>query len=75
MKKIRFVLSVWVCKILIYLGKLMGKKGSATPGAIAYKICPDVLRILSVKISKGIIAVCGTNGKTTTAYLIYQMFF
>ncbi|MBE7028930.1 MAG: DUF1727 domain-containing protein [Ruminococcaceae bacterium] len=70
MKKIRFVLSVWVCKILIYLGKLMGKKGSATPGAIAYKICPDVLRILSVKISKGIIAVCGTNGKTTTNNII-----
>ncbi len=70
MKKIRFVLSIWVCKILIFVGKLMGKKGSSTPGVFALKLCPDVLRILSKKVKRGIVAVCGTNGKTTTNNLI-----
>lgn len=70
MKKLRFLLSLWVCKALILIGKLAGKKGSATPGAYAYKICPDVLKILSKKVTGGIIAVCGTNGKTTTNNLI-----
>lgn len=70
MRKIRFILAVWACKILIAVGKLTGKKSSATPGVYAYKICPDILRILSKKVSKGIIAVCGTNGKTTTNNII-----
>lgn len=70
MNKIRFLLSLWVCKGLILIGKMLGKKGSATPGVYAYKICPDVLKILSKKVKKGIIAVCGTNGKTTTNNII-----
>ena len=70
MKKIRFILSVWICKVLILVGKLMGKKGSSTPGVFAFKVCPDVLKILSKKVKHGIIAVCGTNGKTTTNNLI-----
>ena len=70
MKKIRFILSIWVCKILISVGKIMGKKGSATPGVYALKVCPNVLKILSKKVKCGIIAVCGTNGKTTTNNLI-----
>ena len=70
MKKIRFILSIWVCKILISLGKIMGKKGSATPGVYALKVCPNVLKILSKKVKYGIVAVCGTNGKTTTNNLI-----
>ena len=70
MKKIRFLLSIWICKILILIGKLMGTKSSSTPGVYAFKVCPDVLKILSKKVKCGIVAVCGTNGKTTTNNLI-----
>jgi UDP-N-acetylmuramyl tripeptide synthase len=59
--------------MLITVGKLMGKKGSSKPGEIALKICPDVLRILSKKVKKEIVAVCGTNGKTTTNNIIEKI--
>ncbi|MBQ7902021.1 MAG: DUF1727 domain-containing protein [Clostridia bacterium] len=51
----------------------MGKKGSSTPGEIALKIAPNVLRDLAKQINGGIIAVCGTNGKTTTNNLLYDL--
>ena len=70
MKKIRYILSIWAGKALIVLGKALGKKGSSKPGEIAFKICPDVLKILSGKVKKEIISVCGTNGKTTTNNII-----
>lgn len=66
----RFILSLWVCKILIFLGKLTGKKGSSTPGKFALKICPDMLRILSKKVIFQTVCVLGTNGKTTTNNMI-----
>ena len=73
MGKIRLMLAVWVCKILVVIGKIMGTKSSAAPGMYASKICPDVLPILAKQVRKGIVAVCGTNGKTTTNNLIYKI--
>ncbi|MBQ4110717.1 MAG: DUF1727 domain-containing protein [Clostridia bacterium] len=67
---IRFLLAVWACKMLIIAGRMAGKKSSSGPGEIAMKICPDILKILSKKVKKQIIAVCGTNGKTTTNNMI-----
>lgn len=70
----RKLLAIWVAKLLICAGKVAGKKSSSTPGGIALKICPDLLKKLSQQIpSKHIVAVCGTNGKTTTNNLIYSM--
>ena len=66
MKKIRFILSIIVCKSLIFIGKLFGKKGSSAPGHIAMRIYPALLKELSKKIKSGIICTLGTNGKTTT---------
>ncbi|MBQ6907980.1 MAG: Mur ligase family protein [Clostridia bacterium] len=63
MKKL---LAVWMTKFLIFFGKLAGKKGSSTPGEFALKIYPNILKDLSKQVRKDIIAVCGTNGKTTT---------
>lgn len=70
MKKIRCLLAIWLCKILIIVGKALGKKGSSTPGSFAIKICPNILEILSKQVKNEIIAVCGTNGKTTTNNII-----
>jgi len=68
----RKLLAVWVTKLLIFLGKLGGKKGSSTPGRFAFKICPNILSDLSSQVQGGIIVVCGTNGKTTTNNLLYS---
>lgn len=55
------------CKILTRIGKLVGK-GSSLPGKIALKICPDILS--RIKFCEHIIAVTGSNGKTSTVELI-----
>lgn len=73
MKKIRIILAIIVCKLLIMAGKLAGKKGSSTPGGIALKISPDVLKYLSKQVRREVIMVCGTNGKTTTNNLLYSL--
>ena len=59
--------TIIVCKLLRFAGKLIGK-GSSLPGQIALKICPDILK--RVKLPKHIIAVTGSNGKTSTVEMI-----
>ena len=66
----RLLLAVWATKLAGIAGRLMGKKSSSTPGAVALKICPDLIRILSKQLRHGVIVTCGTNGKTTTNNLL-----
>lgn len=66
----RKLLAIWAAKASAIAGRLMGKKSSSTPGTIAMKICPDIIKILSKNIKKGIVVTCGTNGKTTTNNLL-----
>ena len=63
----RMVLAIILCKILRFVGKLVGK-GSSLPGQFALKLCPDVLR--RVKLPSYVIAVTGSNGKTSTVEMI-----
>lgn len=63
----RKLLAIIVCKILRIVGKLVGK-GSSLPGKFALKICPDVLS--KVSLPEKIIAVTGSNGKTSTVEMI-----
>lgn len=70
---IRDSIAIIACKLLINVGKMLGKKGSSTPGEIALKISPKILSHLSHQISGDIIAVCGTNGKTTTNNLLCEL--
>lgn len=44
--------------------------GGTWPGEIALHISPNILSNLTRNISKGIILVAGTNGKTTTSLMI-----
>lgn len=62
----RKLLAIWAAKLSAIAGRMLGKRSSSTPGTIAMKICPDIIKILSANVKKGIIVVCGTNGKTTT---------
>lgn len=63
----RKFLAILVCKLGRWAGKLVGK-GSSMPGKIALKICPDILR--RVQLPPHIIAVTGSNGKTSTVEMI-----
>lgn len=67
----RKLLAIWAAKAATVAGRVLGKKSSSSPGLIALKICPNIIKILSRKIEKGIIVTCGTNGKTTTNNLLY----
>ena len=60
-------LAILLCKVLRFVGGLIGK-GSSLPGQFALKVCPDVLGRL--KLPKHIIAVTGSNGKTSTVEMI-----
>ena len=66
----RKIIAVIVCKILRFIGSFIGK-GSSLPGEIALKICPDILK--RVTLPKEIIAVTGSNGKTSTVEMIARV--
>ena len=66
----RKLLAIWASKAAAVAGRIIGKKSSSTPGSIALRICPDFIKIVSKNISRGIVVVCGTNGKTTTNNLL-----
>ena len=63
----RKFLAIVVCKLGRFVGKLIGK-GSSMPGKFALKICPDILK--RVQLPPHIIAVTGSNGKTSTVEMI-----
>lgn len=67
----RKILAVWAAKLSAIAGIILGKKSSSGPGAIALKICPDLIEKLAGNVSEKIIVTCGTNGKTTTNNLMY----
>lgn len=68
----RKLLAIWAAKLSAIVGVLLGKKSSSTPGVIALKICPDLIKILKKNIKHQVIVTCGTNGKTTTNNLLYS---
>jgi len=63
----RKFLAILVCKLGRAVGKLIGK-GSSMPGQFALKICPDILS--RMQLPAHIIAVTGSNGKTSTVEMI-----
>jgi len=70
--KFRFYVALWAGKILLFIYKLMGKEKDDMPGWIMYKLCPKFLSY--VHKPKYTVAVSGTNGKTTTASLINDVY-
>ena len=63
----RLFFAIVVCKLLRFVGGLIGK-GSSLPGQYALKLCPDALG--RVKLPPHIIAVTGSNGKTSTVEMV-----
>ncbi len=70
MGTIRTLFSIYLGKLLVFLTSLLGG-GTNLPGEMALRFCPDILKILAADYR--VIAVTGTNGKTTTAAMIQQI--
>ena len=68
---IKSILSILASKITIFLTRNILKGGTTFPGRVALKIDPTILS----KVSKGykVILVTGTNGKTTTTNMIFNI--
>jgi UDP-N-acetylmuramyl tripeptide synthase len=68
---IKSILSILSSKFTAFLAKNIVKGGSNFPGKIALKIDKSILKT----VSKGykVILVTGTNGKTTTTSMIYNI--
>lgn len=60
-------ITILLCKLLAFVGKLIGK-GSSLPGKFALKLCPDILTRL--QLPENIIAITGSNGKTSTVEMV-----
>ncbi len=68
MGKIRFLLTLWIAKCGRLALKLLRRNATYFPGYVALKLCPDFLARIGKP--KRIIAVTGTNGKTTVSNLL-----
>lgn len=68
MKKIRYFFALYVAKAAQFFLKLLGRNASYFPGVVATKICKDFLSYVTPP--KTVIAVTGTNGKTTVSNLL-----
>lgn len=49
---------------------VMGRKGTTLPGAVALRVCPNILQYYGKKLQGRVTFVTGTNGKTTTSNLL-----
>lgn len=63
----KFILALAVGRIIKFIGSFSGRSTNL-PGKFALKICPNFLK--TMKFKSKIIAVTGSNGKTTTSNLI-----
>lgn len=71
---LRSLLAVWMGKGLVSATRLAGRGGTTLPGVVARKVAPDLLRSLSSQPQEGVLAVTGTNGKTTTAKMLSSIY-
>lgn len=68
MGKVRFFIALWMAKLSVVALKITRHRGTNFPGELALKICPNFLKYINKP--KEVIAVTGTNGKTTVNNLI-----
>lgn len=68
MGKLRFLLALWMARLSIPALKITRHNGTDFPGTLALKLCPDFLKYIGKP--KRIVAVTGTNGKTTVANML-----
>ena len=67
----RLFFAILLCKLVRLALRLAGRGGTALPGKIALRVCPDMLSRLARGVTT--VMVTGTNGKTTTCRMLEQM--
>lgn len=70
---IRFIFALLVGKIALLILKLKGSGATAAPGLYALKIDPNFVSKISKSNKLQSIVISGTNGKTTTSRLTYDI--
>lgn len=68
---LKSIISILVSKLTQFLSKTFLKGGSNFPGKVALKIDKNILKKVSYNYK--VILVTGTNGKTTTTSMIYNV--
>ncbi|NLD20499.1 MAG: DUF1727 domain-containing protein [Clostridiales bacterium] len=68
MEKLRFIAALWIAKISVIALKVTRHNGTNFPGVVAIKICPQFMKHIGKP--KKVVAVTGTNGKTTVTNMI-----
>lgn len=71
MGKLRFLFALWMARLSVPALKLTRHNGTDFPGTLALKLCPDFLHHIGRPGT--IIAVTGTNGKTTVSNLLADL--
>ncbi len=66
--KISVFIACFVCRLSRAVLRIIGRGGTNLPGRLARKCCPKILGIVARGVD--VIAVTGTNGKTTTCRMI-----
>jgi UDP-N-acetylmuramyl tripeptide synthase len=69
LERLRLVLALTAGQLVAFFCRLFGYTGTSLPGAVALRVCPRIIALLAPAYER-VIAVTGTNGKTTTANLL-----
>ncbi|MDQ1571074.1 MAG: hypothetical protein QOF79_1748 [Actinomycetota bacterium] len=67
---LRVLLTIWAVKLSALAIRALGRPGTHTPGLIARKLHPGIIG--AVRHPARVVAVTGTNGKTTVANLLAE---
>ena len=70
---LRLIAAILAGKLISVLLKLTGSGAAAAPGLYALKIDANLVKKITQCLPKGSIIISGTNGKTTTSRLAYEM--
>ena len=68
MKRIQYFFALYTAKFAQFILKILGKNATYFPGKVALKLCKNFLAYMPPP--KTVIAVTGTNGKTTVSNLL-----
>jgi len=64
--RLRHAAAVLGAKLVVKISQAAGHRGSSLPGRIALRINPGALTLMAGMVTRGVVIVTGTNGKTTT---------
>lgn len=71
MNTVQYFIAVAIGIFVSRIARVFGYgAGSTWPGELALRVYPKILQQLKKRVTKGIIYVAGTNGKTTTSLMI-----